>query len=392
MRIKKYGIIIFLFYFQVMPLICRGQDSSIINFLIKRIAIQQVRQDAYFFKGIYPSYISKRNKFSTKKKDNNIFFNSLIAYTLNDIKPFVSKQNNISIDTMLTNARPLYAKFKNKKRDTYNFWRTDSAFDFPFPTVFNLFSKDVSLPDDMDCTALSLLALGADDSTAKAVHKLMQGFTNSKDNKVRSVISLYDTLAAYSTWFGIKFPVVFDVSVLCNVLAFVQIYNLPWTKADSASLEVIIKTIRNDYHISKPVYASPVYPKTSLILYHIARLMKIKKIPALEALKKKLVTDAAKELAYTDNLMEKIILSNSILKWGYSPPELVLPAINEIEKSVEQNNFTFFIANLPSYFKDILKLLATRQHLGFYNYYCPAYNDALLLEYLILTKKIGHKE
>ena len=88
--------------------------------------------------------------------------------------------------------------------------------------------------------------------------------------------------------------------------------------------------------------------------------------------------------------MEKIILSNAILKWGYTPPDLVLPAINEIEKSVEQNNFSFFIANLPSYFKDILKWLATRQHLGFYNYYCPAFNDALLLEYLILKTRQGH--
>jgi hypothetical protein len=391
MRIKKTSIIIFLFYFQAVPFVCKGQDSSIINFLIKRISIQQVRQDPYFFRGIYPSYISKRNNFSTKKKDNNIFFNSLIAYTLNDIKPFVSKQNSLLIDTLFNNARPLYARFKNKRRDTYNFWRTDSTFDFPFPTVFNFFSKDVTLPDDMDCTALSLLALGADDSTAKVIHTLMQGFINSRSKKVRSVISLYDPLAAYSTWFGIKFPVVFDMSVLCNVLAFVQVYDLPWTKADSASLEVIVKTIQNDYHISKPVYASPVYPKTSLILYHIARLMKIKKITALEALKIKLVSDAAKELSYTDNLMEKIILSNSILKWGYTPPDLVLPAINEIEKSVEQNNFSFFVANLPSYFKDILKLIATKEHLGFYNYYCPAYNDALLLEYLILKTKRGHK-
>ena len=151
----------FLFCLHTVPFGCAGQDTSIINFLIKRIAIQQVRQDAYFFRGIYPSYISKRDKFSTKKKDNNIFFNGLIAYTLNDIKPFVSKENSLLIDTMLNNARPLYAKFKNKRRDTYNFWRTDSAFDFPFPTIFNFFSKNVTLPDDMDCTVLSLLALGA---------------------------------------------------------------------------------------------------------------------------------------------------------------------------------------------------------------------------------------
>ena len=85
--------------------------------------------------------------------------------------------------------------------------------------------------------------------------------------------------------------------------------------------------------------------------------------------------------------MEKIILNNAILKWGYRPPDLLLPRIDEIEKKIEQNNFSFFIANLPSYFKDFLKVAATNRHLGFYNYYCPAYNDALLLEYLVLRSR-----
>ncbi|MEO8765473.1 MAG: hypothetical protein ABI416_14340 [Ginsengibacter sp.] len=371
-----------------MPRICNAQDRLLENFLLKRIACQQVREDPYFFKGIYPSYFSKHDCFSTKKRDNNIFFNSLIAYTLNEIKTFVGKEDSLLIMAMMNNARSVYSKFKNKKRDTYNFWRTDSAFDFPFPTVFNLFSKNVTLPDDLDCTVLSLLALDSNDSTAKAVHTLMQRFTNTRTKRVRSVIKAYDTLNAYSTWFGIKFPVVFDVSVLCNILTFVQAYNLPWTKADSASLEVIVKTIQNNYHINKAVYASPVYPKTSVILYHIARLMKIKKIPSLENLKVKLVTDAANELTHTDNFIEKIVLSNAIFKWGYKPPELDIPAPHEIKKTIEQNNFSFFIANLPSYFKDFLKLVATNEHLGFYNYYCPAYNDALLLEYLVLSRKL----
>jgi len=253
--------------------------------------------------------------------------------------------------------------------------------------IFNLFSKKVTLPDDMDCTALSLLALGANDSTAESIHVLMQAFVNNSSKTVRSVIPAFDTLGAYSTWFGIKFPVVFDMSVLCNVLAFVNAYNLPWKKADSASLEVIVKTIQNDYHISKPVYVSPVYPKTSLILYHIARLMNVKKIPQLESLKIKLVADAARELLLTDNFMEKVILNIAMLKWGYRPPDLILPASREIVKKVEHNNFSFFIANLPSYFKDFLKLLATKKHLGFYNYFCPAFNDALLLEYLVLKRR-----
>jgi hypothetical protein len=378
---KIFSIIIFCF---LKSIYSYAQDTSLVRYLLSRIATQQVKSDDFFLTGIFPSYISKHERFSTRKKDNNIFFNGLIAYTLNDIKPKLDQDLQKLTNATLNNAMPLFPKFKNNKgRNTYNFWRTDSAYDYPYSGVLKVFTKDISLPDDMDDTVLSLLALDADDSTVAAIHALMQQFTNSDSNKVRSVIEDYNQLPAYSTWFGRKFPVVFDVSVLCNVLSFVQVHNFAWTSADSASLTVIVKTIEQNYHLSKPVYASPYYPKTSLILYHIVRLMSIKSIPQLESLKIKILSDAAKELALTTNAMEKIILSSTILKLGYDPPPINISE-NEIEKQIEQNDFCFFVGNISSYFKDFSKAFATANDLGFFYHYCPAYNDALLLEYLAL--------
>lgn len=385
---KKSSVAIAFFYLLWSPF-GRGQDSGMVNFLLQRIAAQQVRHDPYFLPGIYPSYVSKNPWFDKRKKDNNIFFNCLIAYTLNDVRRQLSAENNLLIDSMFAPDRPLYGRFKNKKRDTYNFWRTDSSFDFPFASIFNGYNKHITLPDDMDCTVLSLLALDVSDSVAANTHTLLQPFINKPQSRVKSVIGDYDGFPAYSTWLGKAFPVVFDVSVLCNILSFVQAYDLPWTGADSASLQVIIKTIEKDYHIRKPIYASPFYPTTPLVLYHIARLMNVKKIPALEVWKRKLVIDAGYELANTDNLMEKIILSTAILKMGYIPPALSLPSREEIPKQVEENDFTFFIANLPSYFSDFLRLAATSIGFGLYNYYCPAYNDALLLEYILLRNSLN---
>jgi hypothetical protein len=386
---KEYSIfiIVIVCIFQSIINCCKAQDSLLIHYLLKRIAQQQIQKDGFFITGLYPSYISKQEKFSTKKKDNNIFFNGLISYTLNEVKPQADTASQQMIDATLSYAKPAFDKFKNSKgRPTYNFWRTDSAYDYPYFGILNPFTKNISLPDDMDDTVLSLLALNADDSTAKEVHELMQQFVNSDSNRVRSIIEEYRRLPAYSTWFGKKFPVVFDVSVLCNVLSFVQQYNLKWTKADSASLNVIIKTIEHNYHFSKTVYASPYYPKPSLILYHVARLMTIKPIPELETLKIKIVSDAAKELALTTNTLEKIILSSTILKLGYEPPAINIDR-NEIENQIEQNDFCFFVGNVSSYFKDFQKAFATANEIGFFYHYCPAYNDALLLEYLSLRNK-----
>jgi hypothetical protein len=385
----KTKLIIFSFIFiAITSKYCCAQDSALIHFLLKGISEQQVKQDDYFLAGIYPSYISSKEKFSDNKKDNNIFFNGLIDYTLNEIKPLMNQQDQLLIDSILANSKQLYPKFKNQKgRNTYNFWRTDSAHEYPYASFLKLFGKKITLPDDMDDTILSLLALDADDSTAEEVHRLMQLFVNADTNKVRSVIKEYDNLSAYSTWFGKKFPVVFDVSVLCNVLSFVEKYNLQWTKADSASLDVIVKTIQNNYHITEPVYASPYYGKTSIILYHIARLMSIKEIPQLEALKTKLITDAVNELSNSDNTIERIILSTAILKWDYSPPVTGLPTITDIETKIEKNHFAFFIGNVPSYFNDMFRKYATTNHMGLFYHYCPAWNDMLLLEYLVLKDR-----
>lgn len=385
MRIK-FCILLFISSNCTLIKSCAAQDSVLIHYLIKRIAAQQVYKDRFFLKGIFPSYISDDEIFSSIKKDNNIFYNGLVSYTLNEIKPYVNKEDQLLIDSILFNAKPLFHKFKNKNgRNTYNFWRTDSAYKYPYALTF--IGNKIRLPDDMDDTVLSLLALDADDSTGEKVHDLMQYYTNTDSNKVRSVLKEYDDLPAYSTWFGKKFPVVFDASVLCNILCFVQMYNLEWTKADSASLEVIVQTIKNNYHISQPIYASPYYPKTSLILYHIARLMSIKKIPQLEELKTKLITDAANELIHSDNILENFILSSAILKWGYVPPSIALPQINEIEKKIEKNDFSFFVGNVPSYFRDAFRKYATSKDIWLFYHYCPAYNDALLLEYLVLKNR-----
>ena len=152
------------------------------------------------------------------------------------------------------------------------------------------------------------------------------------------------------------------------------------------STEMLVKTIQNNYHITQPVYASPYYGKTCIRLYHVARLMSIKKISQLEELKVKLITDAVNEFAHSDNLLEKIILSCAILKWGYVPP-LLLPNGSDIENKIEKSDFCFFVGNIPSYFHNAFRKYATRKNIGLFYHYCPAWNDVLLLEYLVLRNE-----
>ncbi len=360
-------------------------DDSTVNALLRHIASLQTTQDDFFIPGIFPSYISKQAKFSERKKDNDIFFTALIAYTLKDLRPKLSEENKIIVDSILQRSRPVYPKFKNKKgRNTYNFWRRDTTQRFPYSKLLGAVNKDYDLPDDLDDTVLSLMALDADSAEAEQVHMLMQSFVNSDVMPVRTAIKAYRKYGAYSTWFGKKFPVVFDAAVLCNVLAFVNHHNLLWTPADSASLQLIVYTINHRHHYFDAMYASPYYGSPSVILYHLARLMDVKPIPELGALKPQLIHDALEQYNNTTDRVEQVLLRTTLIKLGYTGD---FPLHQYSAAEVEKADLPFFVGNIPAYFRKPSRMLFTENSWLMYYHYCSAYNDVLLLEYQVLLGK-----
>lgn len=366
------------FAFQV-----KSQDSITVDYLLDRIEALQLKHNTYITRGVFPSYINASRKFKTKKKDNTIFYNTMAAYVLMDNYDKFSAEQKITCDSIIKRSRVALMYFKNKTRNTYNFWRTDTITKFPYSWWLPLIKGKTTLPDDMDDTVLGVLMNAENKDSAEALHQFMQNFINRRP-PLKTTYKIYRYDSSYSTWFGKKFPVVFDVSVMCNILSFVQENNLHWTNGDSATLKHIIKTIqRNDIN-KHPSFISPYYANTSIILYHLARLMNIKPLPELEALKPQLIQIANSRLQSTDNIFEKIILNIALLKWNQSPPKLNINANNF--KSIEQNDLPFFIGNIPSYFNRCFKGKFTGLRLLMYNHYCPAWNDCLLLEYLLLEK------
>lgn len=378
---------LFLLTFLSFALIPKAQDSVFIGKLLHRIASQQAQGNGFFTDGNFPSYISNTSHFKTQQKDDNIFFAALINYTLRQQAFLLSPGNRFVIDSIENKTSGFYLHFQNwKGRLRYNFWRTDTAFVFPYTWWIQKLKKNTSLPDDLDDTVLSLLAQDADSARAAAVHDAMQAFINKNDRHSKTIEKTYRTYGAYSTWYGKNFPPVFDVCVLCNILSLVEQYHLNWTAADSASLIVIIQSIKSQDYINQPLYVSPYYGTTPLILYHLARLMSYRKIPELEALKTELIITAAKELMHTNDKLQHIILSSSILKWGYSPPVVSLSYNDTMLNDIETSRFPFFTGNIPSYFSPFYKHFFTRKKWLLFYHYCPAFNDALLLEYLALKQ------
>ncbi len=381
MSLSKSFFLASLVLFQVKA---KAQHDSLVHHFLKRIEAEQKKPDDFFIDEIFPSYISSHETFNTKKKDNNIFYNGLIIYTLEKAKVHIVGNDRRLVEKIIADARQPFPKFKNKRRNTYNFWRTDSAYAFPYTWWIRLLNQNAAPPDDMDDSVFGEFAMDEGHEYSKQLHFLMQRYVNIDTINFKSVEKKYKHIRFYSTWFGKNFPVVLDVSVLCNILSFVQEDNLKWTKSDSASLQLIRTAIDNNDIVDRPLSVSPYYGKTSIILYHLARLMSVKPIAELENVKPKLKELALQEFYKTHHSLEKIMLASALYKWGYPAPEFKLPSTHHLEKEIEHNNFPFFIGNIPSYFAAGKREFLTKNKIGLFFHYCPAFNDALLIEYLTL--------
>ena len=78
-----------------------AQDSISIDYVLDKIQAHQLKQDDYFIQGVFPSYINASRKFKTKKKDNTIFYNTLVAYVLKDNYNRFSAEQKIICDSII---------------------------------------------------------------------------------------------------------------------------------------------------------------------------------------------------------------------------------------------------------------------------------------------------
>lgn len=349
--------------------------------LTKIQALQQTNTG--FPPGIFPStrvYAYNKNNI---KNDPNVFFTGLIVLTLKKYQKHCTSFQQGIINQIAKDALSQVGLFKNKQgRDTYNFWRTDTPQIFPNAGWLNKFDKSQSLPDDFDDTVILLWAQEVSRERASAIHDTMQLFANTKGKTVKNTLTAFETLPAYSTWFGKKMPIDFDMAVLCNVLSFVNAYDLPWTGSDSASLQLITTAIENNWHMRKANFIAPHYAKPEVILYHIARLLKSGKqqnIEALMALKPSLLQSTDSLLAISKDPLETILLQSARIEFGGIAGDVQTPQAFDTA-AIEQSDYPFFIANMASMLPNPVKRPLSKLAFAKFEYRCPAYNLALLWE------------
>ncbi|MBS4044471.1 MAG: hypothetical protein KGZ59_11710 [Chitinophagaceae bacterium] len=361
-----------------------SNDSLLIPTLFQKLLNKQQLENGFFKEGSFESYRQYANE-PYFKADNNIFFTALITYNLNQLRPYLSEDEKIVTDTILNRAKKAFAYYKNKDgRWSYNFW-PEKVF-FPNNFILNSLSEKLALPDDLDDTGIILSSLNLPDSIAILAHKQMQEFVNGEKNKIKNTLKAYKNHAAYSTWYGKKMPIDFDFAVHCNILSFVNQYNLKWTKADSSTYQLLLSMIDEGHILNQPKFISPYYATTPILIYHLARLMSIKKMAELEERKPQLIKIALELLNQSDVFLEKIILQTSLLKFGAAENLFNLNE-EDIHKYLYLNDFSFYHGHLFAHLNHTIKRIASNMSGTEFKWFSSAFNDALLLEYLILKHR-----
>jgi hypothetical protein len=364
--------------------LAQSGNAALKQWLLDGLEQQQVKESSVFPAGSFPSWRRYALNGRVEKADVNPFFTGLIDFTLLNIHQYFNPDQQQQIEKIRKGCQQIYPKFANRRgRPTYNFWPTDTPRIFPNGGWLNWFDRQQALPDDADDTVILLLAQQANDSSASKVHRLLRDFANGQQQTINNTYKEFQDLPAYSTWFGKKMPVDFDVCVLTNILYFVLKYRLPWNDADSASLYLIDQLIAKDLYLTDPAFVSPHYQRVPVILYHFSRLMQLQPLPLLEKHKDKLVKETIDRLSKTTDYLDAVLLHTALLRWNIRYENSRTVDFDRWSAQIREGPFSFFVANMSSMLPGSLKSSLDKAALGKFYYNCPAYHFALVLENII---------
>jgi hypothetical protein len=353
--------------------------------LLQQLTDDQSTNDPLFTKGLFPAYRYNRH-WRYQRPDQNLFFTAISAFTLQQLLPSLSPTEQTLASAIIERARATYSLFRNKDGlATYNFYATNPSQHFSHGWVMHRF-RHFQLPDDIDDTAMVYLSRsggpsqpGSDD-LGFLTEKLVQ-HANRTRLVVRNTFPEYQSLRAYSTWFGKTMPIEFDACALANILCCVYTYSLPLNVHAQDSLTLLADLVVTNRYRTDPFRAAHNYARPVLIAYHVARLMADHDPEILRPVRTKLIADMRAELAIALHPMEQMLWATSLLRLGESVADMPLEGIEGTF-----HDFSFFIAGMLSAYEQPWLYRWAHHPFWHIRWRCDAHCRVLVLEYLVLKR------
>jgi hypothetical protein len=351
-----------------------------ISEILDYIAVLQSGGEKYFPPGLFPAYRTN-SKLGYHRPDTNIFFSAISAFTLQTIRPLLPDDSlKEKVDQIQKGVVSNYPDFRNKDGlKTYNFWRTRPSDHFSNGYLFRHF-EHFRIPDDVDDTAMVYLTTQPKREELLWLKEKLGQHANGSKQWARNIYPEYAKLKAYSTWFGKNMYIELDACVLSNILYCLYYYRLPFNQHDEDSLLFIRSVIESRRYRTDPFRCAHQYPRTPLIIYHVARLMGAFEPLLLNRVKPELIETCQSMLEEDLHPMDRVLLSTSLLRFGLKPPTLDV----ERYEAKEFAGFWFFIAGLLTAYEYKWIYRLARSEWVHMRWECEAHCWVLLAEYMAL--------
>jgi len=354
----------------------------LILFLLQSLAKQQIESHSNgYLKGVFSSQ-RFHNIIPYNREDENIFFSSAIAFTLQEYFYLFSESEKKLAKDIIEQIIASYPKFKNfKGGETYNFFKTNPMSFFPNGNIMRRFNF-FKLADDADDTAYVYLTTKTDKH--KNLKQLLVEHANGTNSWNIHTKNTYIQLKTYNVYFGENMPIETDACVLSNILLWSFRNSTTRNEQDKDSITYLTKTINSKDYINSPYLASPCYPTTAQICYHISRLIKESGDEKLTVLRDELITDIQHILKNENLFVNKLFYHISLLNLGIKPKTKLCYRLDDVLK-----NTTYFYTSIPLMIPKLwVRKLQKYKICRFFGLRTASngYTTALLLEYELAYK------
>lgn len=331
------------------------------------------------FHGLFPSFRSHR--WGYFRQDDSAYFTATLYQSLAGVAPWMTPEEKAILEEIRLGTLPGLSPFQNKQGlHRYNFWKTNPG--KHFPNGYWLGRWDFFRPpDDVDDSVMIYLLQQRPWEEAKWLKQHMDSYANGIRGWVKNGPEGYEHFQAYCTFFCRDMPFGFDACVMANVLFFNRFYGIEGGFADEASLQFLVKMLENRDHVNQPVQVSPYYPKATIILYHLARLISRFQPKELMGFLDQIKQDLSTELGNPMCLAEQQMAQNAwMMLFQCLPPEPKYP--------VESKPFYFFVLPLSLEFEGQWARWLAMQRWTHLRFHCPALELAFSIENQVLRRKV----
>ena len=330
-------------------------------------------------KGLFPS--ERSHPFAYKREDYSAYFTATLYHSLSRLIPFLEESEMQILEEIRARACLGVSPFQNKQGlNRYNFWQTNPGKHFPNGYVLGK-SDFFRPPDDVDDSVMiyQLQKRNAEDSIWLMQH--IDSYANGEKKWIKNTPEPYQKLEAWCTFFSKDMPLGFDACVLSNVLYFNLLHTFLKSKQYHDSLRYLILMLERKDHIFQPEKVSPYYPHSSIIIYHLAKVISSFEVPELDVFKEELQFQILEIFKTPLFQVEKTMLENA---WIW----LFKTAVPELATPIKNGRFYFFVLPLTLEFEGKIPQMLAHNRLSHIRFHCEALEIALTIENLVLKRII----